>query len=125
MTKAAAMHSFWASFGLLAYEENAVPSGDDAPDFPYITYELITDAFGGETTMTASVWYRSSSWLEANAKAEQIGDSIGYAGKVINADGGYIWIMRGSPFARSMGDDNDALIKRKIINITAAFYTSR
>ena len=125
MTKAAAMHSFWASFGLPAFEENSVPAGDRAPDFPYITYELITDAFGGETAMTASVWYRSPSWLEANAKAEQIGDSIGYAGKVINADGGYIWIMRGSPFARSMGDDNDALIKRKIINITAAFYTAK
>ena len=125
MTKAAAIHAFWSGLGLPAYEENSVPSGDLAPAFPYLTYELLTDAFGGETAMTASVWYRSSSWVEANAKAEEIGDRIGYAGKIIHADGGYIWIQRGTPFARSMGDENDDLIKRKIINITAAFYTSK
>lgn len=122
MTKAAAIQAFWASFGLAAYEENAVPV--DAA-YPYITYELITDAFGGETAMTASVWYRGSSWIDANAKAEEIGGALGYAGKIIHADDGYIWLRLGSPFAQSMGDENDDMIKRKIINITAAFYTRK
>lgn len=125
MTKAAAIHAFWSGFGLPAYEENSVPTGDHAPAFPYITYELITDDFGGETAMTASVWYRSPSWLEINAKADEIGNGIGYAGKTIHVDGGYIWITRGTPFARSSGDPDDDLIKRKIINITAAFYTHK
>ena len=31
MTKAAAIYNFWAGFGIPAYEENSVPSGEDAP----------------------------------------------------------------------------------------------
>ena len=29
MTKEAALYNFWSMFGLPAYEENAVPSGED------------------------------------------------------------------------------------------------
>lgn len=120
MTKAATIQAFWASFGLTAYEENAVPV--DAA-YPYITYELVTDAFGGETSMSGSLWYHGSSWIEANAKAEEISDYIGYAGKILHSDSGYIWIRCGVPFAQSMGDPDDDMIRRKLINITAAFYT--
>lgn len=122
MTKAAAIQAFWASFGLTAFEENAVPA--DA-EFPYITYELVTDAFGGTAVMSASVWYRSTSWVEANAKAEEIGEAIGFAGKIIHADDGYIWIQRGTPFAQSMGDPEDDMIRRKVLSITAAYYTPK
>ncbi len=122
MTKAAAIQAFWASFGLTAYEENAVPA--DAA-FPYITYELVTDAFGGETAMSGSLWYHGTSWVEANAKSEEISDYIGYAGRVIESDSGYIWIRCGVPFAQSMGDPDDDMIRRKVLNITAAFYTHK
>ena len=37
MTKEAALHNFWSMFGVPAYEENAVPSGEDGAEFPYIT----------------------------------------------------------------------------------------
>lgn len=124
MTKASAIHSFWSSFGLNAYEENAVPTGDDAPEFPYITYELATDDLGNDTAMTASVWYRSTSWVEANAKAEEIGRRIGFGGTLLPCDGGRIWIMRGVPFAQPRGDESDDRIRRKIINITASFLTN-
>ena len=54
MTKAAALHSFYSSFGLTAYEENSVP--DDA-EFPYITYNITTDSFGNySTARTFSLW---------------------------------------------------------------------
>lgn len=122
MTKAAAIQAFWASFGLTAYEENAVPA--DAA-FPYITYELVTDAFGGAAIMSASVWYRSTSWVEANAKAEEIGTAIGFSGKILHADGGYIWIQRGTPFAQSMGDPEDDMIRRKVLNISAVYHTPK
>lgn len=122
-TKAAAIHSFWSSFGLNAFEENAVPTGDDSPSFPYITYRLVTDGFGGQTAMSASVWYRSDSWVQANVKAEEISRNIGYGGKTIPCDGGVIWIKRGSPFSQSMGDETDARIKRKYITITAEYLT--
>ena len=125
MTKAGAIYQFWASFGLPAYEETSVYSFEEVPEFPYITYELNTDSFSGNTTsMTCSVWYRSTSWVQANAKAEEISKRIGYGGTVLKCDGGYVWLMRGSPFCRSMGDDSDDLIKRKVINVSAYFCTA-
>lgn len=123
MTKAAAYQAFWESFGIPAYEENSVPSGDYAPDFPYITYEFLSDSLGSEVMLSASVWYRSTSWVDANKKADEIGAAIGRGGVIISCDGGGIWIKRGSPFAQSMGDEHDDMIKRKILNITAEYLT--
>ena len=121
MTKAAAIYQFWNSFGLTAYEENTVPT--DA-SFPYITYQLVTDSFDREIPLTASIWYRSESWSGINAKAEEISQKISRGGKIIPCDGGAIWLKRGQPFAQSMGDESDDLIKRKYLNITAEFMTA-
>ena len=121
MTKAAAIYQFWSSFGLTAYEENTV--SDDAA-FPYITYQLVTDSFDREIPLTASLWYRSESWTAINAKTEEISQTISRGGKIIPCDDGAIWLKRGQPFAQNMGDENDDLIKRKYLNITAEFMTA-
>lgn len=121
MTKAAAIYQFWNSFGLTAYEENSVP--DDAA-FPYITYQLVTDGFDREVPVTASLWYRSESWTAINSKTEEISQKISRGGKIISCDGGAIWLKRGQPFAQSMGDERDDLIKRKYLNIIAEFMTA-
>ena len=121
MTKAAAIYQFWSSFGLTAYEENTVPT--DAI-FPYITYQLVTDGFDREIPITASIWYRSESWTAINAKTEEISQKISRGGKIIPCDGGAIWLKRGQPFAQSMVDKSDDLIKRKYLNITAEFMTA-
>ncbi len=121
MTKASALYNFWSGFGLTAYEENTVPT--DAK-FPYITYQVVTDSFGAEVALTASVWYRGTSWVEANAKAEEISRTISRGGKTIPVDGGVLWLKRGTPFSQSMGDETDDLIKRKYLNITAEFFTA-
>ena len=121
MTKAAAIYQFWNSFGLTAYEENTVPH--DAA-FPYITYQLVTDSFDREVAATASLWNRSESWTDINAKTEEISQKISRGGKIIPCDGGAIWLKRGQPFAQSMGDESDDLIKRKYLNITAEFMTA-
>lgn len=121
MTKAAAIYQFWNSFSLTAYEENTVPT--DA-DFPYITYQLVTDSFDREIPLTASIWYRSESWTAINAKTEEISQKISRGGKIISCDGGAIWLKRGQPFAQNMGDESDNLIKRKYLNITAEFITA-
>lgn len=123
MTKAAALYQFFASFGLAAFEENCVPSDDDAPAFPYLTYNVATGDFDSEVALSVNLWYRSSSWLVANEKAEEISKKIGRGGVMLKCDGGAIWIKRGSPFAQSMGDPEDNLIKRKYINITAEYLT--
>lgn len=124
MTKEAALYNFWSMFGMPAYEENSVPPGEDGAEFPYITYQVVTDSFGNDVALTGSVWYRSTSWKEANEKAQEISDKISRGGVTISCDGGVIWIRRGVPFAQSMGDDSDDLIKRKYINIVAEFITA-
>ena len=129
MTKASAIHQFWNSFGIKAYEENVVYDIDEngkevEPKFPYITYQLVTDSFDTDVQMTASVWYRRTSWAEINAKAELISQTIGRGGKILKCDNGRIWIKRGTPFAQNMGDESDNLIKRKYLNITADFFTA-
>ena len=121
MTKAAAIYQFWNSIGLTAYEENTVPT--DAT-FPYITYQLVTDSFDSEIPIAASIWYRSEIWTGINAKTEEISQKISRGGKIISCDGGAIWLKRGQPFAQSMGDESDDLIKRKYLNITAEFMTA-
>ena len=121
MTKAAAIYQFWSSFGLTAYEENTVP--EDAA-FPYITYQLVTDSFDRELTATATLWYRGESWTAINAKTEEIARFIGGGGCLLDCDGGFIWLKRGTPFAQNMGDESDDLIKRKYINVTVEYMTA-
>lgn len=123
MTKAGAFYNFWSSFDLDAYEENSVPTGDDAPSYPYITYSLSTDDFGSEIPVTASLWYRSTSWVECNSKTEEIGTRIGRGGVMLSCDGGAVWLKKGQPFAQNMSDNSDSMIKRKYLNIVAEFIT--
>lgn len=121
MNKAAAIHQFWSGFGLTAYEENTVPS--DAA-FPYITYQLVTDAFDADVAMTASLWYRGESWVDINAKEREISAYIGIGGVIIKRSDGRIWLKKGTPFAQNMGDESDNLIRRKYLNVTAEFLTA-
>ena len=123
-TKAAAFYEFWGSFGLPTYEENSVPTGDEAPFFPYLTYSVAADSFGSEVALSASLWYRDSSWLSINAKAEEISQAIGRSGVFLKCEGGAIWIKRGVPFAQSMGDPEDGSIKRKYLNVAVEFLTA-
>ena len=129
MTKASAIHQFWNSFGIKAYEENVVYDIDEngkevEPKFPYITYQLVTDSLDNDVQMAVSLWHRGSSWVEANAKTEEISQTIGRGGVFLDCDGGSIWLKRGTPVAQNMGDESDNLIKRKYLNITAEFFTA-
>lgn len=123
MTKNSALYSFFASFGLPAYEENSVYDLEGAPAFPYITFQSMTDTLGNTLSINASLWYRSTSWADCNAKAEEISAAIGYGGKLLSYDGGAIWIKRSTPFAQNMGDDADDLIKRKLLTINIEYLS--
>lgn len=124
MTKAEALNKWFSSFGIPAYESASVGTGDNAPALPYLTYDGVSDAFGNEIPLSCSLWYRGWSWVDVNAKADEISRSLGQYGVVLKFDGGEIWIKRGSPFAQSMGDDTDNLIKRKYINLIAEFISN-
>lgn len=123
MTKEAALHNLFSSFGLTAYQEDAAPTGDNAPSYPYLTYEVSTGSWGDVIPLSVSLWYRSTSWVAANAMAQHISDAIGLGGIYLRCDNGAIIVHRGDPFARSMGDESDNLIKRKVLNIMAEYLT--
>jgi hypothetical protein len=127
MTKAAAIQAFFSQF-LTAYEENSVYDMDEPPEFPYLTYQLITGAFDPEsngTSVSVSLWYRSESWLAINAKVEEISKTVGRHGVLLRCDGGRILIRRSDTnFAQSMGDPSDDRVKRKILSLTMEYFTN-
>lgn len=122
--KEQALHRFWSSFDLTAYDESTVPTGANAPAFPYITYNVATDSIGDPVALTASVWYRSSSWADVTEKTEDIGKEIGLGGKLIPYDNGALWIKRGTPFAQRMADETDDMVRRIYLNIEAEFISA-
>lgn len=122
MDKEQAIHNFWSSFGLAAYDESTVP--DDAQP-PYITYNVATGALEDFLALTGSVWYRSYSWAEISQKVQQIAEYIGAGGhRLLSVDGGYLFLTQGSPFSQRMADPNDDTIRRVYINLSAEFFTA-
>lgn len=123
-TKSAVLYGFFSGFGIDAYEENSVYSLANPPEFPYITYENKTDAFADNgTSISFSLWFRSTSWVTAHALADEISEYIGQGGRVLPCDGGNIWIKRAQPFAQDMGDQADDMIKRVYCMLNVSFNT--
>lgn len=118
MDKWQAQHQFWSSFSIPAYEENSVPKD---PTFPYITYQAVSGGFEAILTVSASIWTRTTSWTQADAKADEIERyirSMGYP----EIDGGRYRVYIGdTTFAQSMGDPNDDQIKRKLLTVNFEF----
>lgn len=122
MDKEQAIHSFWSSFGIPAYDANTVP--DDAV-MPYITYSVATGALEDVLLLNASIWYRSTSWRDVAEKTKQIAEYVGVGGyKLMRVDGGYLFLTQGSPFSQRMPDQSDDMIRRVYININAEFFTA-
>lgn len=123
MDKAQAIQSFWSSFGLFAIDEYSAYDESMNLSGNYITYELQTANIGDSVALTASLWYRSPSWEEITQKADEIAHYIGYGGRVVPIEDGYLWIKLGSPFAQRMQvEDND--IRRIVLNISVDFLTA-
>lgn len=121
MTKAAALYKFFSSFGMPAYAASSVP---DDVIFPYLTYELITSAWGGEEVgLTVNLWFYTTSEAIPNAKAQELSNAIGLGGVMLPCDGGAIWLKRGSPWCQSLKDETSPTIKRRYLNVTAEYLT--
>lgn len=128
MTREQSLFDFWNGFDIPAFEENNVPTGDDAPAFPYITYQLVTDALGNEVPISASVWDRNkneySALANVQSKVKEIREKISRGGIMLPFDGGAIWLKRGRPFDQTMGDANDDQVVRAYLNMTAEFLSA-
>lgn len=112
MTKAAALHQFFSSFGLTAYATTDVP--DDAV-FPYLVYEFGFGAFEDITYPTVELYYYSESNLQINAKAQEISDRC-HNGEPIRFDGGGAVVFCGT--WHGLRDDVNDKIKRRRSNFT-------
>lgn len=121
MNKSQAINQFWSGFGIPAFNENSVP--DNTP-FPYITYNEATDSLGNMIILNGSIWDKSTSWKNISLKADEIAKAIGEKGfSSIKLDNGYVWFVKGTPFAQRMADP-DKDIKRMYLNVQAEFLTA-
>lgn len=114
-----ALHQFWSSFDLPAYDENTVP---DNAALPRLTYSVSKASLDEIVLMSASIWYRSTSWTQITKKAMEIGRRIGRSGVLLRYDGGVLWITRGVPFSQRMSDE-DSSIRRIYFNISAEYIS--
>lgn len=117
-TKEQAIHEFWNSFGIKAYDSTDVPSN---VTYPYLTYTNPTDSLGNVVSINVNLWYRDSSWRNASLKKDELARRIiGPDNPTVKFDEGRIYFAGGTPFAQR-ADDDDPAIKRYYINVTAEF----
>lgn len=132
MNKQQAYNAFWSGFGVLAFEENSMPSDDViaamiksgviTSKYPYITYQVITDDLDHPVFPTASIYDRSTSWERADLLSNTISAYIKQM-NTIKLDNGRMFITKGSPFAQHQQEMDDPNIRRIILNLGIEFFT--
>lgn len=120
MTKEEAIAQFWNSFYIPAYDESTVPTG---AKFPYITFSVKTDSIDNVVMASASLWYKSYSWIDIDNMAKAIARKITQMyPPSIEIDGGRMYITKGSPFAQRVADSDDT-IRHILLNVNFEFLT--
>ena len=115
MTPEAALYQFLSGFDIPAYVTSSTP---DEAEFPYLTYDpVIGEELEGEVSMEVNLWYYTDSEAIPNAKVREIAASIGRGGRVLPYDGGAIWVKRGTPWAQSVTNSDNTMVKRRYLNI--------
>ena len=110
---AAALKTFFGSFGLPAYSADSVPEN---VELPYITYSVSVPEWNQKASMYAQVWDRTKSNAGIMAKADQITAAIGDGGKIIPIEGGYLVLWLETPMIQIVvdGDFRSAYINLSI-----------
>ena len=133
MDKAQALHEFWSSFDIPAFDESTVPEKIWDEELqkevelkpPYITYAVAEGSLDGIILLSASVWYHGYGWSEISKKVSEIAEKLGSEGFCsVKVDGGYLWMTQGTPFAQRMSDPEDDMIRRYYLNVNAEFLTA-
>ena len=128
MTREQAIFDFWNSFNIPAFEENSVPTGEDAPAYPYITYQLVIDNFGSQVQTSASVYDRDkdnySALFQVLQKTAEIRKKISRGGIMLAFDSGVVWLKPNTPFSQIMGDSENNAVRRAYLNMTAEFISA-
>lgn len=126
MNKEQALNTFWNQFAP-AFSQMSVPDERDFEEmkispYPRITYEVLTDNYGAQNILNASIWdkNKNGSWKQATDILHAIEAALGLGGQTIKYDGGFLWVKRGAPFAQQMADTDDS-IRRIAINVEVEF----
>ena len=132
MNKQQAYSAFWSEFGVLAFEENSVPTDDvinamikaglAKSKYPYIAYQVLIDDLDHPVFPTASIYDKSSSWERADTLCNAISNRI-QTMDTIRLDNGRMFITKGSPFAQHQLESGDLSIRRVILNLGIEFFT--
>ena len=104
---AKALYQFFSGFGLPAYVEYSPP--EDAA-LPYITYQVVEPGWRESATLFARVWYRSTSYVDINAKIDQITAAV-KEGVNIPTPGGAVYLAMGSPWGQNQPMEGDDTLK--------------
>lgn len=127
MDKVQAIHSFWNSFGIKAYDETTVPdemsfTNPNNEDLsPLITYEVNIGDYGENVASAVSVWYYDDGWKNIESKVKQIDERLSNGGVQIPYDNGSIWIKKGNPYLTRVSDSND-MVRRYLINTYIEYH---
>lgn len=116
MNRWEAQYAFWSSFGIPAYEENAVPDQKELT-YPYLTYQGVSAPFDSNTFVNVSVWTRSKSLATVTEITDNILKRFEDGKAEVRYNGGGFFITPESNFAQVMGDESDTLIKRMILSV--------
>ena len=125
MTKSERLYHFFSSFGITAYEENCVPASQNGitNDAPYLVYEDTEDTFYGEDiNLTCQIFDKNSSYQRIEEIADTMSRYITSHGKVLPIDGGYILIMRGTPWMQKRKETGDKSVKGVVLTLTVRYY---
>ena len=118
MTKGATLQQFFSQF-LTAYAATSVPKD---VIFPYLTYDAVFDAWGGEpVSLTVNLWFYTESEAVPNAKADEISNALEGGAVLDMGNGEYIVLHRGSPWCQALRDETNNNVKRRYLNVTADY----
>jgi hypothetical protein len=131
MNKQQAYNAFWSGFGVLAFEENAVPddatidelvkSGAAPSKYPYITYQVLTGDLDDAFMPTASIWDNNTSWKRIDLLTNEISEYIARM-TPIKLDTGRMFIS--GLTSQHMAMEDDITKKRNVLTVNVEFFTS-
>lgn len=96
------LKAFYSQFGIKAYTEESVP---DDVDLPYITYTVPQSNVFSGATHQCRIWYAGTSYVNVNAKADEVIAAIG-KGVKLKAGKGFVCIYPGTTLAQMQPADD-------------------
>ena len=110
---------YWSAFGIPAYDELTVP--EDAK-MPYLTYQKANGSLGGVMNVSASVYYKGTSW---NAIIQEVNHIEKFVDKQVFFDGGILKVRKPiSHFAQPMDEPSDKKIRRMVLTVEMEFLSA-